>query len=158
SGTTLLDWSANERIWTRYGNRSPYKPAAPHGVYPCAGEDRWITIACFNEAEWQALAKVAEHPEWTRDARFATLEARLAHQEALDATLREWTKSRDAYQTMHLLQSAGVPAGVCQHAGDRCDNDPQLAALEWLTEVTGTKIGRWPIAEVPVKMSESPGY
>jgi crotonobetainyl-CoA:carnitine CoA-transferase CaiB-like acyl-CoA transferase len=27
-----------------------------------------------------------------------------------------------------------------------------------LTEVTGTKIGRSPIAEVPVKMSESPAY
>ena len=37
NGTAILDWSANGRIWTRYGNRSPYKPAAPHGVYPCAG-------------------------------------------------------------------------------------------------------------------------
>ena len=55
SGTTVLDWSANGRIWTRYGNRSPYKPAAPHGVYPCLGEDRWLTIACFTEAEWRAL-------------------------------------------------------------------------------------------------------
>jgi crotonobetainyl-CoA:carnitine CoA-transferase CaiB-like acyl-CoA transferase len=45
SGTTLLDRSANGRIWSRYGNRSPYKPAAPHGVYPCAGEDRWLAIA-----------------------------------------------------------------------------------------------------------------
>ncbi len=56
------------------------------------------------------------------------------------------------------LQQAGVPAGVCQTAEDRCDHDPQLAALDWLTEVTGTKIGRWPLAEVPVKMSESPAY
>ena len=59
---------------------------------------------------------------------------------------------------MLALQRAGVPAGVCQTAADRCDHDPQLAALEWLTEVTGTKIGRWPIAEVPVKLSESPAY
>ena len=27
-----------------------------------------------------------------------------------------------------------------------------------MTEVTGTKIGRWPVAEVPIKMSESPAY
>ena len=47
---------------------------------------------------------------------------------------------------------------MCQTAGDRCDNDPQLKQLEWLTEVTGTKIGRWPIAEVPIKLSESPAY
>jgi crotonobetainyl-CoA:carnitine CoA-transferase CaiB-like acyl-CoA transferase len=158
NGTAILDWSANDRIWSRYGNRSPYKPAAPHNVYPCAGDDRWLAIACFNEVEWKALVKVAEHPEWAKDSRFVTLAGRIAHHDALDALIREWTKSRDAYQAMHLLQQAGVPAGVCQTAGDRCDTDPQLKALEWLTEVTGTKIGRWPIAEVPIKLSESPAY
>jgi len=158
SGTTILDWSANGRIWSRYGNRSPYKPAAPHGVYRCAGPDRWLTIACFTDAEWSAVAKVAGHPEWTNDARFTNLAARLKHQDALDALLSEWTKAQDASQAMLALQQAGVPAGVCQTAQDRCDHDPQLAVLSWLTEVTGTKIGRWPLAEVPVKMSESPAY
>ena len=59
---------------------------------------------------------------------------------------------------MLASQKAGVPAGVCQTTEDRCDHDPQLRALEWLTEITGTKIGRWPVAEVPVKLSESPAY
>jgi crotonobetainyl-CoA:carnitine CoA-transferase CaiB-like acyl-CoA transferase len=158
NGTALLDWSANGRIWTRIGNRSPYKPAAPHNVYPCAGEDRWITIACFNDAEWRALAEVTGHPEWVKDNRFADLTNRLKHQDALDELIGQWTRSQNEYTAMLSLQKAGVPAGVCQHAGDRCDNDPQLAHLEWLTEVTGTKIGRWPIAEVPVKLSESPAY
>src|SRR3989449_9344138 len=158
SGTTILDWSANGRIWSRYGNRSPYKPAAPHGVYPCLGEDRWLTIACFTEAEWRALIGVAGHPEWVADARFSTLAARLAHQEALDALVGGWTQSLETYQAMYSLQQAGVPAGLRQNAEDRCDHDPQLAALHWLTEVTGTKIGRWPLAEVPIKMSESPAY
>ena len=106
----------------------------------------------------RALAEVAGRREWTSDARFSDLAARLRHQDALDALVGEWTKSQDAYQAMLALQRAGVPAGVCQTAGDRCDHDPQLAALEWLTEVTGTKIGLWPLAEVPVKMSESPAY
>jgi crotonobetainyl-CoA:carnitine CoA-transferase CaiB-like acyl-CoA transferase len=158
SGTAILDWSANGRIWSRYGNRSPYKPAAPHGAYPCAGDDRWLAIACFTDPEWRALAQVAGHSEWTSDARFADLAARLKNQDALDAFVADWTKSQDAYQAMLALQRAGVPAGVCQTAGDRCDHDPQLAALKWLTEVTGTKIGRWPLAEVPIKMSESPAY
>jgi crotonobetainyl-CoA:carnitine CoA-transferase CaiB-like acyl-CoA transferase len=158
SGTTLLDWSANGRIWTRYGNRSPYKPAAPHGVYPCMGEDRWLAIACFTEDEWRALTAVAGHPEWAADSRFVDVAGRLAHQDALDALVGSWTQSQDAYQAMYRLQQAGVPAGVCQTAEDRCDHDPQLAALNWLTEVTGTKIGRWPVAEVAVKMSASPAY
>jgi len=158
SGTSILDWSANDRIWSRYGNRSPYKPAAPHGAYPSAGDDRWLAIACFTDAEWRALAEVAGHPEWANDVRFKDLAGRLRHQDALDALVAGWTRSRDGYEAMLALQRAGVPAGVCQTAGDRCNRDPQLAALSWLTEVTGTKIGRWPLAEVPIKMSESPAY
>src|SRR5262245_34473481 len=39
NGPALLDWAANGRVWTRIGNRSPWKPAAPHNVYRCAGDD-----------------------------------------------------------------------------------------------------------------------
>jgi crotonobetainyl-CoA:carnitine CoA-transferase CaiB-like acyl-CoA transferase len=158
NGTTMLDWSANGRVWTRTGNRSPNKPAAPHGVYPCAGEDKWLAIACFTEGEWQALCSVAELPDWASDKKFANLATRIANQDVLDEAVGEWTKQGDGRRMMEALQKAGVPAGICQTAEDRCDNDPQLVALEWLTQVTGTKIGRWPIAEVPVKLSKSPAY
>jgi crotonobetainyl-CoA:carnitine CoA-transferase CaiB-like acyl-CoA transferase len=158
TGVPVLDWSANGRAWQRIGNRSPYKPAAPHGAYRCKGSDRWIAISCFTDAEWQALCAVAEHPEWVGDPRFATLQARLAHQDALDALVNGWTMQQDEYALMHRLQGAGIAAGVCQTAEDRCEKDPQLAHLEWLTEVTGTKIGTWPVAEVPVKLSETPPY
>ena len=157
-GTSILDWSANGRQSTRYGNRSPFKPAAPHGAYPCAGSDRWIAIACFTDAEWGGLAKVAGSAPFVTDSRFRSLDGRLAHQDALDALVGQWTRTHDARRLMMELQKAGVPAGVCQTTEERCDVDPQLKHLEWLTEVTGTRIGRWPVAEVPVKLSESPAY
>jgi crotonobetainyl-CoA:carnitine CoA-transferase CaiB-like acyl-CoA transferase len=158
TGVPVLDWSANHRPWRRYGNRSPYKPAAPHGAYPCRGTDRWVTIACFDDEEWIALSRVAGRPDWLADRRFTTLAARLANQDDLDAEVAAWTRQNDEYDLMHRLQAAGVAAGVCQTAEDRCEKDPQLAALEWLTEVTGTKIGTWPVAEVPAKLSETPAY
>ena len=65
---------------------------------------------------------------------------------------------QDVYTAMYELQSVCVPAGVCQDAHDRFDTDPQLRHLHWLTEVSGTKIGRWPVAEVPVKLSETPAH
>jgi crotonobetainyl-CoA:carnitine CoA-transferase CaiB-like acyl-CoA transferase len=120
--------------------------------------DRWIAIACFTDEEWRALARVAERADWASDRRFATLQARLANQDALDAEITRWTTERSDYDLMYKLQAAGVAAGVCQTAEDRCDSDPQLAALQWLTEVTGSKIGRWPVAEVPVKLSETPPH
>jgi crotonobetainyl-CoA:carnitine CoA-transferase CaiB-like acyl-CoA transferase len=154
----VLDWSANGRAWGRIGNRSPHKPAAPHGAYRCAGEDRWIAIAAFEEAEWRALARTAGRAEWLEDPRFATLKARLLHQDALDAAVTGWTLGQDAHACMGALQRAGVPAGVCQTAEDRCDRDPQLAALGWLTEVTGTRIGRWPVTEIPTRLAATPPY
>ena len=154
----LLDWSANDRVWNRIGNRSPYKPAAPHGAYRCSGEDRWIAIACFDEAAWQALARVAGRSDWLSDPRFATLESRLLHQDALDAAITDWTLGQEAHACMATLQAAGVPAGVCQNAEDRYDRDPQLAALSWMTEVNGTKIGRWPVTEFPGKLSATPAH
>ncbi|MBE0624057.1 MAG: CoA transferase [Burkholderiales bacterium] len=157
-GTTVLDYFANGREWSRYGNRSPYKPAAPHGAYRCAGDDRWLAIACFDEAQWTALTRLADRPEWATDPRYTTLQARLLHQDALDAALTSWTRQQDAYPLMLRLQAAGVPAGVCQTAQDRCEHDPQLAALDWLTEVSGTKIGRWPVPELPMKLSATPAY
>jgi crotonobetainyl-CoA:carnitine CoA-transferase CaiB-like acyl-CoA transferase len=153
SGTSVLDWSANGREWRRYGNRSPYKAAAPHGVFPCEGTDAWIAIACFDEEQWRSLCRVAGRPEWQDDTRFRTLSDRLSHQDELERAVAVWTIGRERYDLMAQLQQSGVPAGVCQTAGDRCDRDPQLEHLDWLTEVTGTKIGTWPIAEVPVKMS-----
>ncbi|MFL5281257.1 MAG: CoA transferase [Rhodopila sp.] len=158
TGTSILDWSANGRVWTRYGNRSPYKLAAPHGAYKCKGTDRWVAIACFDEDEWQTLCRVADQPGWRDDPRFHTLAGRLLHQDALDAAVSAWTATCSAEDVMTLLQNSGVPAGLCQNAEDRCDHDPQLSHLKWLTQVTGTKIGTWPVYELPMKLSRTPAY
>ena len=152
----VLDWSANGRAWERTGNRAPYQALAPQGIYRCAGDDRWIAITCETEAHWKALADLAG--SCLADPRFATMAGRLAHHDLLDAALSSWTAGFEPYSLMFQLQAAGVPAGVCQTAGDRCDNDPQLRHLGWLTELTGTRIGRWPLAEVPVRMSRTPPY
>jgi crotonobetainyl-CoA:carnitine CoA-transferase CaiB-like acyl-CoA transferase len=163
SGATVLDGSANGRPWSRIGNRSPYKPAAPHGAYRCKpdvekGDDSWLAIACFSETDWQAFTAVSGNLALRTDPRFNTLTARLAHQDKLDEKVTAWTQAQDAYDAMFALQTAGVAAGVCQTAGDRCDRDPQLRALNWLTEVTGTRIGRWPVTEMPAKLSATPPY
>jgi crotonobetainyl-CoA:carnitine CoA-transferase CaiB-like acyl-CoA transferase len=158
NGVPILDWSANNRVWTRSGNRSPYGTAAPHGVYRCRGRDRWVAIVCKNDAQWGSLAVLMGRPELAEDARFVNLSSRLEHQDELDTIVNTWTQDRDAYSVMELLQRAGVPAGVSQTAEDRCEHDPQLSHLEWLTEVTGTKIGRWPVAGLPIRMSDTPPH
>ncbi len=158
NGSTILNYTANGTPWRRYGNRSPWKPAAPAGAYRCAGDDRWITITCHTEAEWDGFCSAVGNPAWTRDPRFETLESRLANQDDLDRCVNEAVSSREDYPLMETLQKAGVPAGVCQVAEDRCDRDPQLKHLGWLTELNHSEMGRWPVKEFPVKFSETPPY
>ena len=162
NGPSVLEWSANGTIWQRYGNRSPYKPAAPHGAYKCRDDiesnDRWIAIACFDEADWQSLRRVMGDPEWAGSDCFTTLADRLANQDELDERITEWTSQHDRWELMERLQQAGVAAGVCQDAQDRLEVDPQLAHLNWLTEVEHSEMGPWPTKEIPVKWSETPPF
>ena len=158
TGTAILDHSANGRQWSRYGNRSPFKPAAPHGAYRAAGEDRWIAISAFTQEHWWALTKVLQRPDWAADPRLASLALRLANQDYLDDLVNQATATWDAFALMAALQGAGVPAGVCQTAQDRYEWDPQLKHLEWLVELNQSEIGTWPVKEVPVKLSETPPY
>ena len=133
-GTSVLDYGVNGRPWQRYGNASPYKPAAPHGIYRVAGDDRWIALGCFSEAEWRSLVTVLGDPDWAALPVFATLSGRMAHQAQLDHHVEATTRGFDGWDLMNRLQASGVPAGVCQTAEDRYERDPQLAHLDWLVE------------------------
>ncbi len=162
NGTSVLEWSANGAVWQRYGNRSPYKPAAPHGAYPCRDDiesnDRWVAIACFDEVDWESMRRVMGDPEWAASDRFVTLSDRLANQDELDERVAKWTRQQDRWDVMRRLQAVGVAAGVCQDAQDRIEVDPQLAHLNWLTEVEHSEMGVWPTKEVPVKWSHTPPF
>ncbi|MBC7761157.1 MAG: CoA transferase [Candidatus Saccharibacteria bacterium] len=157
-GPSLLDWQVNGREFVRSGNRSPYSNASPHGIYPSLGTNRWIAIAVFTDTEWQQLARTAGHEEWANNPRFATVDARDTHRSDVDRIVSQWTARWDSHELMDLLQAAGVRAGAAQTAADRYERDPQLAHLEWLTEVDGTKIGRWPVYELPVYLSATPPH
>lgn len=158
TGTTILDYSANGRSWSRYGNRSPYKPASPHGAFQTLGDDRWIAIAAFTDEQWQSIVEVLGLQAAVSDERFATLEARIANQDALEAIVAEATRNLDGYKLMEDLQKRHVPAGVVQTAQDRIEDDPQLAHLGWLTELNQTEIGMWPTRGLPVHLSETPAH
>jgi crotonobetainyl-CoA:carnitine CoA-transferase CaiB-like acyl-CoA transferase len=158
TGTAMLDYEVNGRRWQRYGNRSPFKLAAPHGAYRTQGEDRWIAIAAFTEAHWQAIAEVLGAHDWLTDARFAALADRLTNQDDLDGLVEGATKNWNGFELMRALQARGVPAGVCQTAQDRCEDDPQLRHLKWLVDLPQSEIGTWPVKEVPVKFSETPPF
>ena len=61
-GPAFMDYALNGRAAGPIGNRHPRAAAAPHGVFPCAGEDRWIAIAVTSNEAWRALVGAMGDP------------------------------------------------------------------------------------------------
>ncbi len=109
----LMDYQMNGRVAGLQQNR--YPGVAPHGIYRAAGDDRWLSIVVRNDEEWAALLHVSGDaasygPGGLANARFATLEGRLAHQDELDAAIETWTVQHDAFELTQQLQQARVAA------------------------------------------------
>jgi crotonobetainyl-CoA:carnitine CoA-transferase CaiB-like acyl-CoA transferase len=154
-GHPMMDLLANGREPGRLGNRS--LRAAPHGCYPCRGEDRWCAIAVFDDAEWERFRRVLGEPDWARDPRFATSPSRLEQADELDERIAEWTRERDAYEVMEALQRAGIAAGVAQNVEDLFRRDRQLLARGFFEEIEHVKKGSVVATGVPLGLTGTPG-
>lgn len=108
-GDAILDFVANNRNGSLKGNRHPY--FAPHGVYPCKGDDKWIAIAVENDQQWLSLSRVMGNPSWAEDDKFSDAFSRWKNQDELDEQLRQWTKDYENLELHEQLQGEGVPAG-----------------------------------------------
>jgi crotonobetainyl-CoA:carnitine CoA-transferase CaiB-like acyl-CoA transferase len=157
-GPVLLDVTVNGRSTKRpdfpTGNRLEWPHAAPHGVYPALGDDRWIAIAVFDDEQWTGLVGALGKPTWADDPRFATQEDRFAHQDQLDAQLGAWTVDRDPVETTELLQSHGVPAGTVQNAQDLNERDPQVAHRKVFFEMDHPVIGEARFEGTPIHFDD----
>lgn len=149
----LLDAEVNGRIMGRMGNKSPY--AAPHDNYPCKEDDTWCAIAVETEEQWEALKRKMGNPSWAEDPKFSTLMGRKAHEEELDAHLREWTRQFDAYHLMYYLQPE-VPAGVVQSVHQLIFEDAQISHLEYFTWLEHPEMGSSPYTGIEFALSDTP--
>ncbi len=150
-GPALLDWQIGHRSIERNGNRIPN--AAPHGVFRCSGDDRWCAIAVFADDEWKAFCRVIGEPEWTE--RFSSLELRKENEEELEGLVAEWTSKHAAEEVMHMMQRAGVAAGVVQNARDLIEADPQLREREFLVPLVHPVMGEFGHPTPPFKLSKT---
>jgi crotonobetainyl-CoA:carnitine CoA-transferase CaiB-like acyl-CoA transferase len=122
-GDALLQFAATGVSPRRAGNDAPRK--APHNVYPCAGEDAWVSIVVATEEEWRAFVRATKRDEWFDDTRFASAQLRWAHRHELDREVSGWTSTRSREDVTHLLQAAGVAAFPSFTSQDIVD-DPHL--------------------------------
>jgi benzylsuccinate CoA-transferase BbsF subunit len=149
-GVSHLDATCNGHEPGPVGNDFP--AAAPHGCYPCLGDDRWCVVAVESEEQWHRLCQEIGRPDLADDPRYRDLAARRVRLAELDALLATWTGSRDAREVMLQLQGAGVPAGVVQSGQDLFE-DPHLRARDFISAIEHPTLGSIPVAGMPLRVS-----
>jgi benzylsuccinate CoA-transferase BbsF subunit len=158
SGPALLDYTVNRRPLRRPGspdsNRSQFPVMVPHGIYPSAGSDNWIAIACRDDQDWERMVPVIG-AEWSTDPSLATLGSRVDVQDDIDRRLAEWTRSRDHFELASTLRAVGVPSTAVQRPGERIDNDPATSDWGLWPSVTHSEMGKVRVDGLPVHFSKT---
>jgi len=152
-GPVILDYAVNGRVMERMGNRHRY--AAPHGVYPCRGEDRWCALSVFTDQEWQKLKATMGNPAWAEDPKFSTVPGRKQHEEELDGQISAWTQQYPPEELMTRLQAAGIRAGVVNRVRDLY-TDPQYIHRNIWRGVEHPEMGVFHYQGPPFELSETP--
>ena len=151
----VLDYQANGgREFKVKGNKSDY--AAPHGIYRCKGDDRWVAIAVETDTEWNSFVQAIGNPKWTQARKYATAAERLQNSDELDKLVEAWTISYPPEAVEELLQKAGVGAGTVANAQDM-DEDPQMNYYNFYREITHDYVGKLRFYHpAPIVLSKQP--
>ena len=130
------------------GNSHP--TMAPHGFYPAAGSDRWLTIAVQDDRQWASLAAMAG--PWARDEHYAASASRVARRQTLDRALAAWTATQDRDALVVRLRQAGIPSSPA-HSIEAFWRDPNFAAREMAQAVELPAMGATELFRAPWRLS-----
>jgi crotonobetainyl-CoA:carnitine CoA-transferase CaiB-like acyl-CoA transferase len=148
----VAEHSASGVLLRGEGNRSPR--AAPQGLYACrtetdTGEAPWLAISLTDDGQWPALARCIDREPWSDDPRFATLEARRAAHDEIDAAISAWATTCCVDDAVESLLSAGVPAA--RVIGTRRGGElTPLARGGFLEQVEHPVVAALPVARLPL--------
>jgi len=98
----------NETRFVRTGNRG-FSRAPTADTFPTANGQ--ITIGAVQENQVRRLFSVLGRADLANDPRFSDRDARMAHEQELQAELKAELKTRSAAEWGPILAEAGVPAG-----------------------------------------------
>jgi len=153
-GEPLMDYIMNGRIQGPTGNRDTNM--APHGYYPCKGEQGWVSIAVKTDEEWHNFCHAIGKPPWTEDERFSDRYHRLLNQNELDELVGKWTANYTPYEVTEILQKSGVAAAPFMISKEQY-RDPHFRQRAIFVEVDHPKTGTETLYGIPWKLSETPG-
>jgi benzylsuccinate CoA-transferase BbsF subunit len=146
----FLDLFMNGRDSGPIGNRD--ECMAPHGVFPVAGEDRWIAIAIATDEEFGALCAALAVPGLAKDPRFAQTSARLENVEALEEAIAAGTRGFERDALVAKLREHGLATGPVYRV-DELMADPAFQSSGMLVKLKHGESGERIVPGLPVRFS-----
>ena len=137
----------------RYGNGHPN--VAPCDAYETA--DGTITVVVGNNAQFQRLCQLIEHPDLADDPRFSENGPRHRNRTAFDSFMRPKLKQKKSQEWLDLLAQASIAAGPINTI-DQVFADPQAAHRGMRIELRhpANDSDGVPFVGSPIQMSSTP--
>ncbi|MCI0437958.1 MAG: CoA transferase [Chloroflexi bacterium] len=123
------------------------------GVLPC--NDGYVAISPREEDQWQRWLEVMGNPDWGKDERFITREARQAHSRELWPLLTEWSSQYSKQDIARWGQDKRIPCFPVNTVEDLLD-DKHLEYRQFFVEIDHPAAGRFKYPGVPYRFSNTP--
>jgi crotonobetainyl-CoA:carnitine CoA-transferase CaiB-like acyl-CoA transferase len=140
-------WTVAGEVPHAIGNHHP--SIAPYGLFHTA--DAPVQIACGNDNQWRALAKLLG----VDDDRFATNRARVGHREELVTVLEAALASDTAESWLGQLAELGIPAGKVRTLDDVYGWE-QTVSQGLLVDVDHPTVGAVQLPGPPLRFDDNP--
>ena len=148
----LLEALFNHRDTQPRGNSHPFM--SPHGIYPCAGDDTWVSIAVKSDTEWRALVEAMGRPAWALKPEYSDRYGRLMHRDQIDRHLAAWTRTQWRDELVDQLRRVGVAASPVLRVEEQWSY-PQFLARSIRQMVKHPLLGEEYLYRVPWRLSKT---
>ncbi|MSO90488.1 MAG: CoA transferase [Acetobacteraceae bacterium] len=137
----------------RTGNRHGGLGESPYNVYPAM--DGHIAIIGNHDRHFTALLQAMKREDLAKDPRFASLKARIANMDAVDAVVAEWTAQFPKEELAEQLRALRVPCAPVRDLAEVI-NDPHLHARGSLERIHHPQFGDITVQRSPIRIAGAP--
>lgn len=123
-GIAAAQYQSSGELPGRHGSGAA--TIAPYRAY--ATGDGYLVVAAGNNALFERLSHMLEHPEWLQDERFQTNPQRVKHRDELDALIEQLLQQKNRSEWVEAMAIAGIPCAPVQTL-DQTLAHPQTQAL-----------------------------
>ncbi|HEY3066024.1 MAG TPA: CoA transferase [Methylomirabilota bacterium] len=139
-------------VRTRHGNTSDN--ASPRGTYRTR-DGRWVALSASTPASAQALFTALGLGAMLEDPRFATNDARVAHNDLVDAALTRAIGERSREDMHHLFETLDLTASPVYDIEDIA-RDPHVVARGILVDVPDPALGTVRMTAPTPRLADTP--